>query len=149
MLVPYEGRFGDLKFGAPLEDAMSFGRPVRFRWIQKDYCELLYARRGFQIDFEDNRFASAAFFMDQHVAEPDVAGGFDPALLNLVLRDDNIGELSRRSTRDVITGYFGSPSQIDSDTDETILTFEVAGLTLEFEMHPKTNTLMRFNIYPI
>lgn len=148
ILVPHEGRLGDLKFGDPIHHARSFGKPTAIRWIQNDYCELLYARAGMQIDFDGGRFAYMAFFMNRHVAEPGIAGGFDPALVNLQLASGWTGQLSRKTKRDVIEGCFGNPSQIDADDNETILTYEFAGITLEFEMHPDEGTVMRLNLYP-
>lgn len=148
-LVPYEGRLSDLKFGAPIEHAKAFGKPSRFRWVQNDYCELIYARQGFQIDFDGGRFQYLSFFMDRHEAESDIAGGFELALVGIQLAGGRSGQICRESRREVIDGYFGSVARIDSDNDETILYYEVAGLTMEFEMHPKHGTLMRWNIYPI
>ncbi len=147
-LAPYEGQYGDLKFGAPIDAARSLGKPSRFRWIQNDYCELLYARAGFQIDFEGDRFAYIAFFTDRHVAEPDVEGGFDLAVVDLRLPGNKSIQFSRESTRDVIEKYFGNSTRTDTDDDETILTYEFSGLTMELEMNPTRATLMRLNLYP-
>src|SRR6185369_17404690 len=61
--------FGSLGFGDRLEAARFLGRPDSFEWREPGYCELLYARSGFQIDFEDGRFAFLAFFLgsDAHL----------------------------------------------------------------------------------
>jgi hypothetical protein len=57
--------FGPLCFGSPIEAARCFGRPDRFRWKTGDYCELLYARAGFQLDFEEGRLVYVAFFIGE------------------------------------------------------------------------------------
>src|SRR4051812_32368402 len=55
--------FGSLCFGASLESAAFLGRPERFEWKRKGYAELLYAARGFQLDFDDGKLSSLAFFI--------------------------------------------------------------------------------------
>ena len=47
-----EMRFGPLRFGAPFTAATFLGRPDHFKWMKKDYGQLLYASRGFQLDFD-------------------------------------------------------------------------------------------------
>lgn len=147
-LVPHEGRFCDLAFGAPMDAARKFGKPSRCRWLEDEYCELLYAQAGFQIEFEAGRLAYLAFFVNQPAAMPDVEGGFDAAVVKLRLTGGRTGQLSHESTRDDIERLFGSPARMEEEPDETILTYLVAGFTMEFEMQPEGGTLVRFNIYP-
>jgi len=146
-LVPHEGRLGNLRFGASIENARIFGKPSRFRWIRNNYCELLYAQAGFQIDFDGGQFGYMAFFINRHVAEPDIAGGFDLAIVNLLLADGGTGQLTKESKRDVIEGYYGTATRIDDDDDEIVLHYEIAGVTMEFELDPNDKTLMRLNLY--
>lgn len=148
VVAPHEGRFGQLKFGDPIAAARHLGRPSRFRWTQNDYCELLYSHAGFQIDFDAGRFAYAAFFMDRHVAEPDLEGGYHLAVVSLKRPDGHMDDLSKTSTRTTIECHLGAPNRVDPDHDEIILTYQIGLHTLEFEVHPLNGTLMRMNLYP-
>src|SRR5262245_11299033 len=118
---------GGLRFGDDLELARKFGRPDRFRWTQPDYCELLYAPAGFQIDFEARRLAYAAFFVgpDEHV--PSV-----PAMSFSSLQVDST-LVSRETSSKQIEAAFGRPSSQDVDAEESVLFYPRGKLTLEFE----------------
>jgi len=135
-----QGGIGPLRFGDELATAHLFGRPDIFRWIQPDYCEMVYTRAGFQIDFDKGRMAYAAFFLgpDSHL----LAGASFSAP-----RLDSSSRLSRDIQLKQIETVFGHPKSRDTDAEEIILFYEKNGLTIEFEA-TATGELKRLNVYP-
>lgn len=43
---------------------------------------------------------------------------------------------------------FCTPDQIDDEDEQKILTYNIDGFTIDFEMNPDSGTLMRMEIYP-
>jgi len=135
-------RIGPLAFGAPLAEAQCFGRPDLFRRRHHDYFELVYARAGFQLDFEGGRLAYGAFFVG-----PDE---FDPACRSLrYSRPHEAGgaSFSDQTTKETLVEIFGPPVSVDRDAQEIVVHFTRNGLTLEFELNGK-GCLKRWNLYP-
>lgn len=135
------GAVGELHFGDDIQSARKFGRPERFRWTQPAYCELLYAKRGFQLDFDSGRFAYAAFFV-----------GPDACLLeasSLAFSTPRVDStlLSQSTTLKEIEAAFGVPSSQDREDDETVLFYARRSVTLEFEASA-ARMLKRVNVYP-
>ena len=140
-------RFGALRFGDAIEAAAFLGRPDTLQWPQAEYCELLYARGGFQIDFDRGKFAYAAFllgpdaFLPKHEAlrfsQPRIVGCTPDALC-----------LSHDTDRKILERLFGSPASVDADDRETILYYSRQEITMEFEMDGHTGRLKRWNLYP-
>ncbi|MEO7412304.1 MAG: hypothetical protein ABIZ81_03015 [Opitutaceae bacterium] len=134
---------GQLRFGAPLGDARYLGKPDSVRTLRPGYVELLYAKAGFQLDFEDERLACVAFHIGPDSSQPRSDGlkysspwrRGGPRFSSATTRDDLIREL-------------GEPESVDdSDLDEVIVNFFTNGLVLEFELN-QTGVLKRWNIYP-
>jgi len=145
-VVPHEGRLNGLQFGAPLETARFLGRPSRVRWLPDGYLEMLYAGAGLEIGFKAGKFENMVIMMDRHVAEPDVP--FEFARVNVRLANGLTCALSRESNREIIDNYFGRAARMDVEVDETILFYDLPGVAMEFEMHPRTATLTRMNLFP-
>lgn len=134
--------FGPLHFGCELDLAHAFGRPDKFRWSGRNYCELLYARYGFQIDFEDSRLRYIAFFIGPDVHLPDHSQmAFSRPWLK------RIAQFTPNTTADELRKIFGEASSEDFDSDEIVMTFARSGLLLEFELTQKA-FLKRWNIFP-
>ena len=133
---------GSLRLGDQMEAARFLGRPDSFRWTSDAYCELLYARAGFQLDFEGGRLCYVAFFVggDTHLpthpslslSQPQIRGGM---------------RLTQRTGRKELLRHFGRPVSEDSDSDETILYYVRGGVTMEFELDGSGH-LKRWNLYP-
>lgn len=137
------GTFGPFGFGDPLEHARVLGRPDRFSSGPRGYCELLYARAGFQIDFDNDRLAYVAFFVAADEYLPTSA----PVVFAQPILDSH--RLSSASSLRHVETLLGSPkTRDDEDDDETILSYEKNGLTIEFEFAANDH-LKRLNIYPI
>lgn len=142
-----EMRFGPLRFGDSFREAAFLGQPDRSDWIEKDYCALLYAAEGFQMDFEKGRFVYLAFFigpdrcLPEHAAlkycEPQLRGG---AL-------DGVS-LSSNVDRAVLRQWFGEPEAEDTDAEESILSYTRNQLVMEFEFDGASGHLKRWNIFP-
>jgi hypothetical protein len=135
-------RIGPLTFGAPLAEAQCFGRPDLFRRTHHDYFELVYARAGFQLDFEAGRLVYGAFFVG-----PDE---FAPACRSLRYsrpQAADVAGFSDQTTKENLVELFGPPISVDRDAEETIVCFARNGLTLEFELNGK-GCLKRWNLYP-
>jgi hypothetical protein len=140
-------RFGTLRFGDAFEAAAFLGRPDRFTWTQGEYCELLYASGGFQLDFDCAKFVYAAFFIG-----PDGFLPKHPALefskLRLCGCTPNGITLSRDTDRAGIESLFGAPDSVDTEPKEVILYYTGQSVTMEFEMDGRTGQLKRWNLYP-
>ena len=134
--------FGSLIFGGSLESAKSLGRPDRFEWTQPDYCELLYARSGFQIDFSHGSFGYLAFFLG-----PDALLPRHP---DMTFSQPELGEgirLTDDTSRAQLDACFGLPDAEDTDENETILFYTRNGIAVEFE-YARNGLLKRCNLYP-
>jgi hypothetical protein len=107
---------------------------------------MLYAGAGLEIGFKAGRFENMVIMMDRHVAEPDVP--FEFARVNVRLASGLTRELSRETNCEIIESYFGRAARMDVEVDETILYYDLPGIIMEFEIHPKTATLMRMNLFP-
>ncbi len=142
-----EMRFGALRFGDAINAAASLGRPDRIEWTRRDYCELLYASGGFQIDFDNRRFAYLAFFigpdevLPQHAAlefsKPRLRGGTYDGI-----------RLSRETDQPRLERLLGAPDSADIDPGETVLYYTQRGVAMEFELDGPTGRLKRWNLYP-
>lgn len=142
-----EMRFGKLGFGDAFEAAAFLGRPQRFRWTQADYCELLYASGGFQLDFDRGKFAYAAFFIgpDRFLPKHPALKLSNPRLRGAT--PDGIA-LSRDTDRGSLERLFGVAGSVDAESGEVILYYTMQGVTMEFEMEGNTERLKRWNLYP-
>lgn len=134
------GTIGSMRFGDDLASASVFGRPNTFRWTQADYCELVYADAGFQIDFALGRLAYAAFFLGPDAHLPAGATFSRPRIAS-----SNC--LSKDTSEKDIEAVFGTPKFRDCDEKEIILFYDEKWLTLEFECTP-SGKLKRLNVYP-
>ena len=135
-------RFGPISFGDPLAAAEPLGKPDTFRWTQPGYCELLYARAGFQIDFDRGCFAYLAYFIG-----PDLTGPVHPDLqFSTPSLDDEVA-LTRDVHMDDLKARLGPPVSEDGDAEETVLFYVGGGVVLEFEFDAE-GRLKRWNLYP-
>ncbi len=140
-------RFGTLRFGDGLDAAAFLGRPNRVTWTQRQYCELLYASGGFQIDYDGGRFAYLAFFVgpDEHLPQHEALRFCRPRLCGCT-PDGTL--LSRDTDRKSLERLFGPAEGVDTDPDETILFYGRLGVRMEFEVDGGTGRLKRWNLYP-
>ncbi|PKL44085.1 MAG: hypothetical protein CVV42_19675 [Candidatus Riflebacteria bacterium HGW-Riflebacteria-2] len=134
--------FGPLHFGCELSLAYVFGRPDLFTWRGSDYCELLYARHGFQIDFENGCLRYIAFFIGPDSLLPD-----HPKMVFAKPWLKKIAQFTSATNADGLKKILGDASSEDFDNDEIILTFSRSGLLLEFELTTEA-FLKRWNIFP-
>jgi hypothetical protein len=134
---------GRLKFGGALDEARSLGKPDSCRRVELNYLELVYAKAGFQLDFENDRLVYAAFFIGPDAGQPPIGG-----LVHCSPRTLAGARFSKETTREDLIGVFGEPESIDdADEDESILCFFAKGLVLEFELNAD-GRLKRWNLYP-
>jgi len=135
------------EFGDDFAAAAFLGRPDRFEWTQGEYCELLYAAGGFQIDYDKGRFAYLAFFIgpDEFLPEHSALKFSEPRLLGGAIEGM---QLTRDVDTPLLEHMFGPPDSVDTDSDETILYYTRQNITMEFEMDGKTGGLKRWNLYP-
>ncbi len=134
--------FGPLRFGCDLKEAMTFGKPELFTWSGEETCELLYARKGFQIDFEKGCFDYLAFFIGADECLPK-----HPALAFGRPRVKGFGVLSGEIRIDDLGKLFGSPDSMDVDSEETVVWFSRSEIKLEFEIN-QAGFLKRFSLFP-
>lgn len=134
--------FGPLHFGCELSLAHAFGRPDLFHWRGSDYCELVYARHGFQIDFEGEKLRYIAFFIGPDSCLPEL-----PSMVFSQPRLKKVAQFTQQTTNEELTELFGEAKSEDFDSDEIILTFVRSGLALEFELTSE-GFLKRWNIFP-
>ena len=140
-------RFGTLRFGDGFETASFLGRPEQVEWTDRAYCALLYASGGFQIDFDEGRFAYLAFLIgpDKYLPKYTPLEFSKPRLHGCT--PDAI-QLSNDTDRVLLKRLFGDPGSVDSDEEETILFYTRQNVTMEFELDGKMGHLKRWNLYP-
>ncbi len=148
IVIPHEGRFGDLKFGDSIDLAKSFGKPSKVRWIEDTYCTLNYSQAGFQLDFEHQSLVYFALFANRPINDQEFNNDFNLTIIHLQLADGKTAHISKESKRSDIEELFGKPTSIDFDDDETILYYNYKTLTVEFELQANDGVLMRMNLYP-
>lgn len=136
------GSIGPVKPGSPLNKAIIFGKPDSFKWSKDGNCELLYARQGFLLEYENQLLVYFAFFIDDDEflpAHPDLA--FSRPLIK------GHGQLSADTDRQTLASWLGAPSSEDIDSEETILVYNRNSLTIEFELNTSGH-LKRLNVFP-
>lgn len=132
---------GPLRFGDPIEYARGFGRPDHFQWIGGDYCELIYARAGFDICFDGSRFAFGSFYLVPDPCIPDARG------LRFASVQLDGWSISRDTELEHVYSRLGRPVSEDRDEDEVVARIIKDGLTLEFEA-TLSGYLKRLNLFP-
>ena len=142
-----EMRFGTLRFGEAFDAAAFLGRPDRVAWPSHQYCELLYACGGFQLDFDNARFAYIAFFIgpDDDLPKHPALAFSGPRVRGVT--SDAI-PFGRNTDQPFLEKIFGAPMMTDSDSEEVILYYTRHSITMEFEMDGTTKLLKRWNLYP-
>lgn len=134
---------GQLKFGDALAAARYLGKPDEWRRSEPDYLELVYARAGFQLDFEHERLAYVAFLIGPDAGPPVTA---HRAVCTPQLRGGR--RFSAQTSREDLIATLGDPESIDAeDKDEVVLSFFAQGLVLEFELN-SAGRVQRWNVYP-
>ena len=135
-----ERRVGPLNLGDDVSKASIFGKPDLFDRVDSDTFNLIYARAGFQIEFQKDKLTFIAYFVADDPFGPDCsnlnycAPKIDGTLLNESFRAEDID------------AGFGSPESVDKDSDETILFYRLNSLPVEFELNVP-GQLKRVNIY--
>lgn len=120
---------GALPFGASLLDAVAFGKPDTFEWLEGSNCSLLHASKGYALEFGDGQLEAVAYFVGPDPHQPQ-----SPRLcFSSPLVDGT--PLSGSSTRDELEAAFGKPTVVDEDENETVLRFNHGGLELECELN--------------
>lgn len=140
-------RFGSLRFGDGLEAAAFLGRPDRFTWTSKEYCELLYASSGFQIDCDKTHFAYLAFLIGPDDCQPahEELKFARPKLRGCTPHEIT---LSSATTRRKLEESLGNADSVDDEPDEVILSYLRHGVMMEFELDGTAERLKRCNLYP-
>jgi hypothetical protein len=139
-------QFGPLKLGDGFDAAAFLGRADQCEWIYPNYCNLLYAAEGFQIDFEDGRFACLVFFIgpDAHLpkhpsfnfSKPRIRGGAADGVC-----------LTNTTDRATLKQWFGEPDSEDIDSEEAVISYTSQSVTMEFELDGPTGKLKRWSIF--
>jgi len=135
-------RLHSLRFGDALNSAQCLGRPDTFRGSENDYCELLYARYGFQIDFDSGRFAYLAFYIGPD-AKTSQLKGLEWSHPHIT----GAGNLTATITDSQITGWLGAAGDEEKDGNESTLFYPKGEITMEFEFNAD-GCLKRWNLYP-
>lgn len=124
-------QIGPIKFRESVKEAHCLGRPESSCFSQPDYLELIYARAGFALHFDRDRLDYVAFYIAPDEFVPDIDS------LRFCEPMDQAGHrFSDKTTEADLVAIFGRPTEVDRDSDETIVNFVVNGLQLEFELNP-------------
>lgn len=140
-------QFGTLRFGASFDEAAFLGRPDAITWTQPEYAEMLYARGGFQIDFDQGQLAYLAFFIgpDRHLPKHQAMTFSRPRLHGAT--PEGIS-LSPEVNRAFLESVLGPAESVDNESGEMILAYTRQGIVMEFEMTAGGVALKRGNLYP-
>ncbi|PKL41528.1 MAG: hypothetical protein CVV41_18230 [Candidatus Riflebacteria bacterium HGW-Riflebacteria-1] len=140
--VMQEQSFGRLHFGCELADAQHFGRPDLFVWRDNDYCELVYACHGFQLDFEEGRLCYIAFFIGPDSCLPNL-----PGMVFSQPCFEKVAQFTQKTTSQDLVDLFGEPISEDFDSEEIVRNFVHSRLVFECELTPE-GFLKRLNLFP-
>jgi len=135
-------KLATLRFGDDFSRAQVLGRPDLFEGNEEAYCELIYTRVGFQVDFRAGRLAYIAFYIG-----PDQES---ESLKGLVYSKPHItgaGSLTSNVTEAKIVDWLGSPGDRDKTDEESVLFYPHREITMEFEFNAES-CLKRWNLYP-
>lgn len=141
-----EMRFGSLRFGDTVDSAGFLGRPDRVKWARDGNGELLYISGGFLLEFEAGEFAYLAFFIGPDDLLPDPAVSFSQPRLHGGAAQGM--RLTIETNRAALERVFGTADMVDTEPDETVLTYTRQGVTMEFELDGPGGYLKRWNLYP-
>jgi hypothetical protein len=139
--------FNGLRFGETIDVARGLGRPDKFRWASRRHGELLYARGGFQVDF-DPGLDYVALFIAADPFLPDAIG--DVQFCEPVLRGERSDDFVATAATTIaeIEQHFGEPETRVADDEETVLTYDIHQCEVEFEFAPSSG-LKRINVFPL
>jgi hypothetical protein len=128
-----------LPFGVDLDSARVFGRPDAYTTAGTGAHTLTHAKWGMVLEFEESRFVQVTFAID-----PEADGASAGWQAADVLGADG-RRLSTTATQDEIVERFGTPSQVQTFEEETILYYTGAPLSSEF--HLDGGRLVRWDVY--
>jgi hypothetical protein len=128
-----------LPFGADLEAARVLGRPDAYATAGTGVHTLTYATWGMVLEFEEARFVQVSFSID-----PEADGASAGLGAADVLGSDG-RRLAPTTTQDEIRERFGTPTQVQTFEEETILYYTSAPLSSEF--HLDAGRLVRWDVY--
>ena len=135
---------GELELDSPIEVASGMGKPTCFEWADDNYCELIYARNGLELDYEDGKLCYMAFFIGDDEFVPDIT---ELQYAELVVHNyDKKTLFNNKTTKAELIDFLGRPISEDYDSDETILIFDFDGTCMECELN-LDGMLKRINIY--
>lgn len=138
--------FCGLRFGATLEQARGIGKPDDVE-LTTERVNLLYARSGFELEFQAGAFSSVAFFiaLDEHTPDYQALRFASPSL---TLRNGDVCELNDKTTAELLVDAFGKPADTEMSDEEALMYWEVNGVTVEAELFT-TNQLKRLSFWPL
>jgi hypothetical protein len=139
--------FGPLRFGDDIKDAAFIGRPDRIEWVDDNYCTLLYAPEGFQIDFGHGKLAYVGFFIGPDRSQPEHAS-LKFSMPKLLGGDAGEMVLTPQVDSRALRERLGEPTSEDTDDRESILNYSRRGITMEFELDASSGRLKRWNLFP-
>lgn len=137
--------FGALRFGDSLGKVESLGRPDRIAWRKEDPT-LFYDRGGFLVEFGEGRLNYFAFLTGPDKGREGRAVVFSKVFVTGTAAGGI--ELSGRTRRNEIENAFGPALEADVDEEETVLTYRVGSVTMEFELDGRSGSLKRWNLFP-
>lgn len=134
-------KVGVLRYGDALERAKHYGKPDEIGWLEGDAFNLIYADKGFQLEFDDEKLSSVAYFVgsdEYNPKRPDL--NYSKPVINTIALDSD-------SSSTYVQNNFGSPRETYDQIEEIILYYDLHKLIVEFEFSP-SDKLKRVNIYP-
>lgn len=140
--------FGSLKFGDPTSAAEFLGKPEISEF--KDYInyrQLRYLKGGFEVGFEADKFSYLSFFIGPDKYNLNSAS-FTFSRPRLRVGGKELPELTSVLGLEEVKNIFGQPADTDEEEDETTWTYQVQGMTLEFDFDA-AKKLKRCDIFPV
>jgi hypothetical protein len=128
-----------LRLGGAAGGLEVLGRPDNRRPFREG--RFVYRRLGLIVETAEDRIDYLGFVMSGDRENP------GPCRLTLIARAGARLALGPSTTRGDIRNALGEPARAEEDDDETVDTYEEAGLSLEFE-YGSGERLQRFNAFP-
>jgi hypothetical protein len=138
-------KIGPLTLGSPFSEARALGKPDVYERNAGPNPELLYARSGCLLEYEEERLVFVTYFTGpDEFRKPHEALVF--ARPKVVLPDGTTRELHADTDVEALVAAFEKPESAEIDEEESVLTWEKGEVTIEAELNER-GRLRRLNVF--
>lgn len=138
-------QIGPLRLGTPLADARALGRPDQYLHRTGTNPDLVYLRSGFSLEYEESVLVFVTYFTGKE------EGNWAPEGLVfskpvIIANDGTSHEFHAETGAEALVAAFGKPDHANVEEDESVLSWEKGGTTIEAELNER-GRLRRLNVF--